>query len=58
MNRVLRYWLGLQEFQHAGSIVEYAEKLDEKFSNVEVFQNYRVSLGFALNYKEMDTEEF
>lgn len=54
----LKILVGLQVFQHAGSIVEYAENLEEEFSNDEVFQNYLVSLGFALNNEEMDTEEF
>lgn len=54
----LKILVGLQVFQHAGSIIEYAEKLEEGFSNDEVFQNYLVSLGFALNNEEMDTEEF
>lgn len=54
----LKILVGLQVFQHAGTIVEYAENLEEEFSNDEVFQNYLVSLGFALNNEEMDTEEF
>lgn len=54
----LKILVGLQVFQHAGTIVEYAENLEEGFSNDEVFQNYLVSLGFALNNEEMDTEEF
>lgn len=54
----LKILVGLQVFQHAGSIIEYAENLEENFSNDEVFQNYLVSLGFALNNEEMDTKKF
>lgn len=54
----LKILVGLQVFQHAGNIIEYAENLEEEFSNDEVFQNYLVSLGFALNNEEMDKEEF
>lgn len=53
----LKILVGLQVFQHAGNIIEYAESLEGGFSNDEVFQNYLVSLGFALNNEEMDTEE-
>lgn len=54
----LKVLVGLQVFQYAGNVVEYADNLEESFSNDETFQNYLISLGFALNNEEMDTEEF
>ncbi|OFM85276.1 helicase-related protein [Weeksella sp. HMSC059D05] len=54
----LKVLVGLQVFQYAGNVVEYANHLEESFSQDEAFQNYLISLGFALNNEEMDTEEF
>ncbi|MCF8454010.1 MAG: hypothetical protein K9G42_12450 [Pedobacter sp.] len=41
-----------------GNIIEYAEKKETDTSQDEEFQKYLISLGFALNNEEMDTEEF
>lgn len=54
----LKILVGLQVFQHAGNIIEYANNQNEEYSHDEIFQQYLVSLGFALNNEEMDTEEF
>src|SRR5690606_12623504 len=54
----LKILVGLQVFRHAGNIIEYANNQNEEFSQDEIFQQYLVSLGFALNNEEMDTEEF
>lgn len=54
----LKILVGLQVFQHAGNIIEYANNQNEEFSQDEIFQQYLISLGFALNNEEMDTEEF
>ena len=50
--------MGLQVCNYLGNIIEYAEKEEEDSSRDEEFQKYLVSLGFALNNEEMDTEEF
>ncbi|WPC12059.1 phospholipase D-like domain-containing protein [Riemerella anatipestifer] len=50
--------MGLQVCNYLGNIIEYAEKDEEDSSRDEEFQKYLVSLGFALNNEEMDTEEF
>lgn len=54
----LKLLVGLQVCNYLGSIIEYAEKEEEDSSRDEEFQKYLVSLGFALNNEEMDTEEF
>lgn len=53
----LKLLVGLQVCNYLGNIIEYAEKQEET-SMDEEFQKYLVSLGFALNNEEMDTEEF
>ena len=50
--------MGLQVCNYLGNIIEYAEQQEEDSSMDEEFQKYLVSLGFALNNEEMDTEEF
>ena len=50
--------MGLQVCNYLGNIIEYAEQQEENSSMDEEFQKYLVSLGFALNNEEMDTEEF
>src|SRR5690606_1520691 len=50
--------VGLQVGNYLGNIIEYAEQQEEDSSMDEEFQKYLVSLGFALNNEEMDTEEF
>ncbi|MRM96304.1 helicase-related protein [Riemerella anatipestifer] len=54
----LKLLVGLQVCNYLGNIIEYAEKDEEDSSRDEEFQKYLVSLGFALNNEEMDTEEF
>ena len=54
----LKLLVGLQVCNYLGNIIEYAEKEEEDSSRDEEFQKYLVSLGFALNNEEMDTEEF
>lgn len=54
----LKLLVGLQVCNYLGHIIEYAEKGEEDSSRDEEFQKYLVSLGFALNNEEMDTEEF
>ncbi|WP_288763304.1 helicase-related protein [uncultured Weeksella sp.] len=54
----LKLLVGLQVCNYLGNIIEYAEQGEEDSSRDEVFQNYLISLGFALNNEEMDTEDF
>ncbi|RRQ45827.1 helicase-related protein [Chryseobacterium sp. SC28] len=54
----LKLLVGLQVCNYLGNIIEYAEQGEEDSSRDEEFQKYLVSLGFALNNEEMDTEEF
>lgn len=54
----LKLLVGLQVCNYLGNIIEYAEQQEETSSLDEEFQKYLVSLGFALNNEEMDTEEF
>ncbi|MGJ1379238.1 MULTISPECIES: helicase-related protein [Sphingobacterium] len=54
----LKLLIGLQVCNYLGNIIEYAEQQEENSSMDEEFQKYLVSLGFALNNEEMDTEEF
>ena len=54
----LKLLVGLQVCNYLGNIIEYAEQQEEDTSMDEEFQKYLVSLGFALNNEEMDTEEF
>ena len=54
----LKLLVGLQVCNYLGNIIEYAEQQEEDSSMDEEFQKYLVSLGFALNNEEMDTEEF
>uniref|UniRef100_UPI0028978A59 phospholipase D-like domain-containing protein n=1 Tax=Sphingobacterium sp. TaxID=341027 RepID=UPI0028978A59 len=54
----LKLLIGLQVCNYLGNIIEYAEQQEENISMDEEFQKYLVSLGFALNNEEMDTEEF
>lgn len=54
----LKLLVGLQVCNYLGNIIEYAEQQEENTSMDEEFQKYLVSLGFALNNEEMDTEEF
>ena len=54
----LKLLVGLQVCNYLGNIIEYAEQGEEDSSRDEEFQKYLVSLGFALNNEEMDTEDF
>lgn len=54
----LKLLVGLQVCNYLGNIIEYAEQKEEDSSRDEEFQKYLVSLGFALNNEEMDTEDF
>lgn len=54
----LKLLVGLQVCNYLGNIIEYPEQQEEDTSMDEEFQKYLVSLGFALNNEEMDTEEF
>src|SRR5690606_22658626 len=54
----LKLLVGLQVCNYLGNIIEYAEKKETDTSQDEEFQKYLISLGFALNNEEMDTEEF
>lgn len=54
----LKLLVGLQVCNYLGNIIEYAEQQEDDTSMDEEFQKYLVSLGFALNNEEMDTEEF
>ncbi len=53
----LKLLVGLQVCNYLGNIIEYADQ-QENTSSDEEFQKYLISLGFALNNEEMDTEEF
>lgn len=54
----LKLLVGLQVCNYLGNVIEYAEQQKDDSSKDEEFQKYLVSLGFALNNEEMDTEEF
>lgn len=54
----LKLLVGLQVCNYLGNIIEYADQNEENSSADEEFQKYLISLGFALNNEEMDTEEF
>lgn len=54
----LKLLVGLQVCNYLGNIIEYGEQEKGETSNDEEFQKYLVSLGFALNNEQMDTEEF
>jgi len=54
----LKLLVGLQVCNYLGNIIEYAGQKENGTSLDEEFQKYLVSLGFAFNNEEMDTEEF
>lgn len=54
----LKLLVGLQVCNYLGSIIEYADQGENDSSRDEEFQKYLISLGFAFNNEEMDTEDF